>query len=69
MLLFIMLLVCSSLLLGIVMSNDEFVYMFAKRLIQYWSELSGRHYVSMVLRYFLPADALYTPGSCGRSWM
>jgi hypothetical protein len=26
------------------------------------SELSGRHYVSMVLKYCLPVDALYTPG-------
>jgi hypothetical protein len=32
-----------------------------KRLIQYSSELSGRHYVSMVLRYCFPADALYMP--------
>jgi hypothetical protein len=36
--------------------------MFAKRLIQYSSELSGMHYVSMTLRYCLPIDALYTSG-------
>jgi hypothetical protein len=52
-LLFIMFLVCSSLLLDIVMIDDEFMHMFANRLIQYSSELSGRHYVSMVLRYCL----------------
>jgi hypothetical protein len=62
MLLFIMFLVCSSLLLDIVMINDEYMHMFAKRLIQYSSELSGRHYVSMVLKYCLPTDALYMPG-------
>jgi hypothetical protein len=33
-----------------------------KRLIQYSSELSGRHYVSMVLRYCLPSDAFYMSG-------
>jgi hypothetical protein len=57
-----MFLVCSSLLLDIVMIDDEFMHMFAKRLIQYSSELSGRHYVSMVLRYCLPTDALYMLG-------
>jgi hypothetical protein len=62
MLLFIMFLVCSSLLLDIVMINDEYMHMFTKCLIQYSSELSGRHYVSMVLRYCLPTDALYIPG-------
>ena len=36
--------------------------MFAKLLAQYSSELSGRHYVSMVLRYCLPTDAIYTLG-------
>ena len=35
--------------------------MFAKRLAQYSSELSGRHYVSVILKYCLPTDALYTP--------
>ena len=33
-----------------------------KRLAQYSSELSGQQYVSMVLRYCLPADAFYTLG-------
>jgi hypothetical protein len=54
MLLFIMFLVCPSLLLD--------MHTFTKRLIKYSSELSGRHYVSMVLRYCLPADALYMLG-------
>jgi hypothetical protein len=62
MLLFIMFLLCSSLLLDIVIIDDEFMHMFVKRLIQYLSELSGRHYISMVLRYCLPVDALYIPG-------
>jgi hypothetical protein len=46
-----MFLVYSSLLLDIVMIDDEYMHMFTKRLIQYSSELSGQHYVSMVLRY------------------
>jgi hypothetical protein len=62
MLLFIMFLVSSSLLLDIVMIDDEYMHMFVERLIQYSNELSGRHYVSMVLRYYLPVDALYMPG-------
>jgi hypothetical protein len=33
------------------MIDDEFMHMFAKLLAQYSSELSGPHYVSMVLRY------------------
>jgi hypothetical protein len=41
---------------------DEYMHMFIEHLIQYSSELSGRHYVSMVLRYCLPMDALYIPG-------
>jgi hypothetical protein len=62
MLLFIMFLVCSSFMLDIVMIDDEFMHMITKRLAQYLSELSGRHYVSMVLKYCLPEDALCTPG-------
>ena len=57
-----MFLVCSSCMLDIVMINNGFMHMFAKPLAQYVRELSGRHYVSMVLRYYLPADALYTLG-------
>ena len=44
------------------MIDNEFMHMFAKRLAQYSSGLSGQHYVSMVLKYCLPMDALYTPG-------
>jgi hypothetical protein len=62
MLLFIMILVCSSLLLDIVMIDDEYMHMFVEHLIQCSSELSGQHYVSVVLKYCLPADALYMPG-------
>jgi hypothetical protein len=43
------------------MIDNEFMHMFAKRLAQYSSELSGWHYVSVVLKYCLPADAFYTP--------
>jgi hypothetical protein len=49
-------------LLDIVMIDNEYMHMFVERLIQYSSELSGRHYVSVALRYYLPADALYMPG-------
>jgi hypothetical protein len=68
MLLFIMFLVCSSLLLDIFMIDDEYMHMFVERLIQNSSELSGRYYISMVLRYCLLMDALYMPGhviDCG----
>ena len=57
-----MFLVCSSYMLDIVMIYDEFMHMFAKLLAQYSSELSGQHYVSMVLRYCLPTDAFCTLG-------
>jgi hypothetical protein len=49
-------------MLDMVMIDDEFMHMFIKRLAQYSSELSGRHYINVVLKYCLPADALYTPG-------
>ena len=49
-------------MLDIVMIDDEFMHMFAKLLAQCSSELSGQHYVSMVLRYCLHADALCTLG-------
>ena len=49
MFLFIILLVCSSRLLDIVLIDNEFMNMIAKRLAQYSSELSGRHYVIVVL--------------------
>ena len=46
MFLFIMFLVCFSSMLDIVMIDNEFMHKIAKRLAQYSSELSGRHYVS-----------------------
>ena len=49
-------------ILDIVLIDDEFMHMFAKLLAQYLRELSGRHYISMVLRYCLPADAFCTLG-------
>ena len=54
--------VCSSSILDIVMIDNEFIHKIAKRLAQYSSEVSGRHYVSVVLKYSLPTDALYIPG-------
>jgi hypothetical protein len=62
MFLFIMFLVYSSSIFDIVMIDNEFMPKNAKCLIQYSSELSGRHYVSMVLRYCLPMDTHYIPG-------
>jgi hypothetical protein len=54
-----MFLVCSSSIFDIVMIDYEFMHKFAKRLIQYSSGLSGSQYVSVVLRYCIPTDALY----------
>jgi len=62
MLLFIMFQVCSSYMLDVVVIDDEFMHMFTKRLAQDAHGLSGRHYVSMVLRYCLPVDAFCTLG-------
>jgi hypothetical protein len=38
-------------MLDIVVIDDEFMHMLAKRLAQDTRGLSGQHYVSMVLRY------------------
>jgi hypothetical protein len=54
-----MFLVCSSSIFDIVMIDNEFMHKISKRLIQYLSGLGGRLYVSKVLRYSLPAVALY----------
>ena len=54
--------VCSSYVLDIVVIDDEFMHMFAKRLVQDARGLSGWHYVSMVIRYCLPMDAFCTLG-------
>jgi hypothetical protein len=50
------------------MIDDEYMHMFIERLIQNLGELSGRYYVSVVLRYCLLMDALYMSGhviDCG----
>ena len=44
------------------MIDYEYIHMFTKRLAQYSSELSGWYYVSVVLKYCLPADTFYTLG-------
>jgi hypothetical protein len=44
------------------MIDDEYMHMLVERLIQYLSGLSGRHYVSVALRYCLPVNALYMLG-------
>ena len=62
MFLFIMFLVFSSSMLDIVMIDNEFMYKIAKRLAQYSSELSGWHYVSVVLICCLRVDAPYILG-------
>jgi hypothetical protein len=62
MFLFIIFLVCSSSIFDIVMIDNEFMYMFAKRLALYSRRLSGRLHVSMVLRCCLPTNAPYWSG-------
>jgi len=54
-----MFLVCFGSMVDIVIVDTKFMHKFAKWLAQYSSELSGRHYVSMVLICFLPVDGLY----------
>jgi len=58
-----MFLVCSSYIFDIVIIDNEFIYKFAKRLALDMWELSGRSYVGVVLRYYLPANVSYWP-SC-----
>jgi len=60
--LFIMFLVCSSSIFDIVMIDNEFMYKLAKRLALDSRDLSGRSYVGMVLRYYLPANVSYWLG-------
>jgi hypothetical protein len=57
-----MLLVYTSCIFDIVMIDNDFIHMFAKRLAQSSSELSGRGSVGVVLRLYLPANAPYIPG-------
>jgi hypothetical protein len=49
-------------MLDIVIVYTKFMHKFAKRLAQYSSELSGWHYVSVVLICCLPMDELYILG-------
>jgi hypothetical protein len=58
----IMFLVCSSCIFDIVIVDDEFMHMFLEHQIQFSRELGGTYYVSVVLRYYLPANAPYMPG-------
>jgi hypothetical protein len=55
-------LVYSSCIFDIVMIDNDFMHMFAKRLAQSSSELSGRGSVGAVLRLYLPANAPYILG-------
>jgi hypothetical protein len=57
-----MFLICDILIFDIVMIDNEFMCMFAKRLAQISSGLSGRLHVSIVLRCCLLVDAPYWPG-------
>ena len=65
--LFIMFLVCSRSIIDIVIFDNEFMYKFAKRLALDLRELSGRSYVGVVLRYYLPANISFLAGLCGGS--
>ena len=58
----IMFLVYFGSMLDIVIVDIKFMHRIAKRLAQYSSGLSGRHYVSMVLIRCLPVDTSYIPG-------
>jgi len=60
--LFIMFLVCSSVIFDIVMIDNEFMDKFAKRLALDARELSGRSHGGMVLRCYFPSNVSYWPG-------
>jgi len=62
MFLFFMFLVYSSSTFDMVMIDNEFMYMFAKRLALFTGELGDRCHVSMVLRCRLSAITPYWPG-------
>jgi len=61
MFLFIVFVVFSSSTFDMVMIDDEFLYMFAKRLALISRELGGRSHVSVVLRCYLPTNVPYWP--------
>jgi len=63
MFLFIMFLVYSSSTFDMVMIDNEFMYMFAKRLALFVGGLGDRCHVSMVLRCRLSTITLYWPSS------
>jgi len=44
------------------MIDNEFMYKLAKRLALDALELSGRSYVGVVLKYYLPTNVSYWPG-------
>jgi len=62
MFLFFMFLVYSSSTFDMVMIDNEFMYMFAKRLAFFARVLSDRCHVSMVIRCQLSAITPYWPG-------
>jgi hypothetical protein len=62
MFLIIMFLVCSSSTFDMVMIDSKFMYKFAKRLALFTRGLSGRSHVSVVLRFYLPANVSYWSG-------
>jgi hypothetical protein len=62
MFLFISLLVYSSCIFDIVMISNDFMYMFAKHLVQFRIGLGGRYNVGMVLILNLSANAPYILG-------
>ena len=63
MFLFIIFLVYSSSTFDMIMIDNEFMYMFAKRLAFFTGELSDRCHVSMVLRCHLSAITPYWAGT------
>ena len=62
MFLLMMFLVYTIIMLDIIMINKETKHLFVKRLAYYSSRLSGREYVSVVLRYNLPTNTPYILG-------
>jgi hypothetical protein len=57
-----MFLVYAIIMLDIIVINKETKHLFVKRLAYYSSRLSGREYVSVVLRYNLPTNTPYILG-------
>jgi hypothetical protein len=60
--LFAMLLLYSNFIFDIAMIYYEFKHSFVELLVHYLGGLGGRKYVSMVLRYDLPANTSYNLG-------